>query len=212
MLPGVVAAQEQPLTLEEAVRTAIERHPDVGKARAAADALKGKIREVRSQALPDVQIHSNAMRWRDPSLLNASGLDKFPEELRDALIPSAVNLFDYSVTVKQPLYTAGKVGTALRLASVEAEGSHSEIDRAQQDLALVATVKAYYGLLWAERYRTLVAETQGQKKLPRGDGAHPLPERRGHRSGRAALGSGGRQRRARPGARARTPSGRRARC
>ena len=25
-------------------------------------------------------------------------------------------------------------------------------------------MKAYYGLLWAERYRTLVAETQEQKK------------------------------------------------
>ena len=163
VLPGVVAAQEQPLTLEEAVRTATERHQDVGKARAAADALKGKIREVRSQALPDVQIHSNAMRWRDPSLLNASGLDKFPEELRNALIPSAVNIFDYSITVKQPLFTQGKVGTALRLASVEAEGSLSEIDRAQQDVA-VATVKSYYGLLWADRYRTLIAETQEQKK------------------------------------------------
>ena len=65
--------------------------------------------------------------------------------------------------MKQPLFTQGKVGTALRLASVEAEGSLAEIDRAQQDVA-VATVKAYYGLLWADRYRTLVAETQEQKK------------------------------------------------
>jgi outer membrane protein len=158
-------AQEQAaLTLEEAARMAIERHQDVGKARAQADALKGKIREVRSQALPDVRIVSNAMRWRDPSLLNASGLDKFPEELRSALVPSAVNIFDYEVTVKQPLFTQGKVGTALRLASIEAEGSLSEIDRAQQDVAL-ATVKAFYGLLWAERYHGLVAETQRQKEL-----------------------------------------------
>src|SRR5512140_165989 len=163
--PGVPAAQEQTaLTLEEAVRIAIEHHQDVGKARAAADALKGKIREVRAQALPDISIVSNAMRWRDPSLLNASGLDKFPEELRNALVPSAVNLFDYSLTVKQPLFTQGKVGTALRLASIEAEGALSEIDRAQQDVAL-ATVKAFYGLLWAERYRDLVNETQEQKKL-----------------------------------------------
>src|SRR4029079_8775280 len=147
--PGWLAAQEQPaLTLEEAARMAIERHQDVGKARAQADALKGKIREVRSQALPDVRIVSNAMRWRDPSLLNASGLDKFPEELRSALVPSAVNIFDYAVTVKQPLFTQGKVGTALRLASIEAEGSISEIDRAQQDVGL-ATVKAFYDMLWA---------------------------------------------------------------
>lgn len=159
-----LAGADDAFTLEEAVRLAIARHQDVGKARAAAEALKGKIREVRSQALPEINLQSNANRWRDPSLLNASGLDKFPEELRSALIPSAVNLFDYSVTIKQPLFTQGKVGTALRLASIEAEGALSEIDRAQQDVAL-GTVKAFYGLLWAERYRTLVAETQEQKKL-----------------------------------------------
>ena len=160
---GRVAAQEA-VTLEEAVKIAIERHQDVGKARAAADAVKGKIREVRAQALPDITFVSNAKRWRDPSLLNASGLDRFPPELLSALLPSGVNLFDYSVPVKQTLFTQGKIGTALRLAAVEAEGSLSEIDRAQQDVA-IATVKAFFRLLWAERYRGLVAETQEQKKL-----------------------------------------------
>jgi outer membrane protein len=161
---GLALAQEPAITLEQAVRIAIERHQDVAQARAAADGLKGKIREVRAQALPDVQLVSNAIRLRDPSLLNASGLDKFPAELRDALTPVAANLFDYSVTVKQPLFTQGKVGTALRLAAVEAEGSLAEIDRAQQNVAL-NTVKAWYDLLWAGRYRDLIAETQEQKKL-----------------------------------------------
>jgi outer membrane protein TolC len=64
------------------------------------------------------------------------------------MTPFAVNLFDYGITVKQPLFTQGKVGTALRLASIEAEGSLAEIDRAQQDVAL-STVKACYDLLWA---------------------------------------------------------------
>jgi outer membrane protein len=158
------AQQTEPLTLEQAVRIAIERHQDVAKARAAADALKGRIREVRAQALPDVQFVANANRLRDPSFLNASGLDKFPAELRDAMVPTAANLFDYGVTVKQPLFTQGRIGTALRLASVEAEGALSDIDTAQQDVAL-NTVKAYYGLLWSQRYRDLVAETQQQKKL-----------------------------------------------
>ena len=99
---------------------------------------------------------------RDPSLLNASGLDKFPAELRNALIPSPVDLFDYSISLKQPLYTAGKVGTALRLASIEAEGSQLDIDRARQNLA-VEVVRAFQALLWAERYEKLVVETQEQK-------------------------------------------------
>ena len=72
-----VSAEEDVLTLDDAVRLAIGRHQDVAKARAAADALKGKIREVRAQALPDIKFESNTSRWRDPSLLNASGLDNF---------------------------------------------------------------------------------------------------------------------------------------
>jgi outer membrane protein len=100
---------------------------------------------------------------RDPSFLNSSSLDKFPKELIDALDPVGSNIFLYGLSIKQPLYTAGKVGTALRLASVEAEGALADIDRAEQDLALQVT-KAYYGLLWAERYRDDVVETQEQRK------------------------------------------------
>ena len=152
------------LTLRDAVRIAVEQHPDVRMAQAGADALKGRIREVRAQALPEVSLVSNAIRWRDPSLLNASGIDKFPVELRNALVPTAVNLFDYSLTVKQPIYTAGKVGTALKLAAVEAEAASAEIDRAQQDLALSVT-RAFYSLLWVGRYQNVVVETQQQRKL-----------------------------------------------
>ena len=166
---GIVSAAcaQQAVTLEEAVKLALERHPDVGKARASSDILKGKIREVRAQALPELTINSSFLRWRDPSFLNASGLDKFPEELRKALVPEGVNLFDYHISARQPLYTAGKVGTALRLAAVEAEGALAEIDRAEQDLA-VATVRAYYGLMWAERYVELVRETQRQRQMHAG--------------------------------------------
>src|SRR5579884_532685 len=91
MAPRLGADEPTALTLGEAVRLAISRHQDVAKARTAAEALKGKTREVRAQALPDIKLESNAMRWRDPSLLNASGLDNFPADLRAALVPAAVN-------------------------------------------------------------------------------------------------------------------------
>ena len=74
-------------------------------------------------------------------------------------------MFDYSVTVKQPLYTAGKVGTALRLASIEAEGAAGRYRPRPAGPRAGKWSRAYYGLLWAERYRTLVAETQEQRKL-----------------------------------------------
>ncbi len=160
---GIAAEPALTLTLDQAVRIALEKHPDIEKAVAGAEVLKGRIREVRALALPEVNLVGSAIRLRDPSLLNASGLDNFPPELRAALVPVGVNLFDYSLVIKQPLYTAGKVGTALRLASVESEGALIEVDRAKQDLAL-AVSKAFYGLMWAQRYEQQVIDTQEQKK------------------------------------------------
>ncbi len=158
------SAEKTALTIQEAVSMALDRYPDVAKARSAADALKGTIREVRSQALPQVTFDANGARSRDPSFLNASAFDNFPAELRDAMKPEPSNLFNYSVKVSQPLYTAGKIGTALRLASVQSEGAEADINRTLQDLAR-DVVRSCYGLMWAERYRSLVAETQEQRKL-----------------------------------------------
>ncbi len=161
---GQTARANDSVTVEEAVRVALERFPDVAKAKAGADVLKGRIREVRAQALPDVKIVADGTRGRDPSFLNSSGIDKFPPEFKDAIQPIPTNLFDYGINVKQPLYTAGKVGTALRIASIESEGALADIDRTSQSLAL-EVVKACYGLLWAERAKGLVTETQEQRKL-----------------------------------------------
>ncbi len=36
---------------------------------------KGKVREVRAQALPEINLAPGALRMRDPSLLNASGME-----------------------------------------------------------------------------------------------------------------------------------------
>ena len=165
-LPAAAQApgERETVTIEEAVRLAVARYPDVAKARAAAEGLKGRIREVRAQALPDVRITANGNRFRDPSFLNSSGIDKFPPEFLNAIMPVAVNAFDYSITFKQPLYTAGKVGTALRIASIESEGAQLDVDRSQQDLGL-QVVRAAYALTWAERSRTLVAETREQRRL-----------------------------------------------
>lgn len=163
LLPLSAQEEKAALTLPEAVQMAVKRYPDVEKARAAAEQLKGKIREVRAQAMPEINFTSYATRLRDPSLMNASGMDKFPEELRQALVPVGINMFDYGVSVKQPLYTAGKVGTALRLAKIEAEGSTVDINRAEQELSL-SVVRAFYALMWAERNLEVVNETLDQKK------------------------------------------------
>jgi outer membrane protein len=138
------------LTLEEAVALALERNQQVLIARAQADILKGRYREVRAQALPSFTFNSSALRWRDPSFLNSSSFDKIPAEFRDALQVTPANLFDYNVSVSQPLYTSGKVGTALKLASLETEGVGVDRAQVEQDIRL-RVIRAFYDLILAER-------------------------------------------------------------
>jgi len=157
--PGDKAA----LTLAEALNLALERNPQVLIARARVDALKGKIREVRSQALPTINLNASGLRWRDPSFLNVSSFDKIPEEFKQALVVIPSNLFDYNVSISQPLYTSGKVGTALRLASLESEGSGIDRDLVEQDVRL-QVIQAFYRLLLTQQELQVAEETVHQRE------------------------------------------------
>ncbi|MFI5176151.1 MAG: TolC family protein [Terriglobia bacterium] len=157
------AEEKRALTLQEAVALALERNQQALIARAQVDAMKGRIREVRSQALPQITIYSNALRLRDPSFLNASSFDAIPPDIREGLVPRGSNLFDYSIGVSQPLYTSGKVGTALKLASLENGGVATDQVRTEQDIRL-RTIRAFYDLLLAEDRLGVTRETIQQRE------------------------------------------------
>ena len=166
-VPSARAATDLPerpeLNLAEALNLAMERNPQVLMARARIDALKGKIREVRAQALPSINLNGSALRWRDPSFLNASSFDKIPEEFKQALVVAPANLFDYNISVSQPLYTSGKVGTALRLASLESKGSGVDREQVEQQVRL-QVIRAFYGLLLTQQQLKVAQETVHQRE------------------------------------------------
>jgi outer membrane protein len=113
---GNAQDKKPPLTVEAAVKMALERNPEMHIAQSDLDELKGKITEVRSGAFPQVTVQGYGLRLRDPSILNSSSFDKVPQDFKDALVPAPSNMFNLGVEVKQPVYTAGKVRTALNLA------------------------------------------------------------------------------------------------
>jgi outer membrane protein len=162
--PGVGAAQTEPppLTMEQAVRLALERNPEMRVAQDELDELKGKITEVRSGAYPQVTFQGYGLRLRDPSILNSSSFDRVSQEFRDALVPVASNMFDLGLHIKQPLYNAGKVRTALRLA----EESLGEKDASKETVRRQLTFRvfqAFNDLLISEANCQIVRETQQQR-------------------------------------------------
>ncbi|MBN2243122.1 MAG: TolC family protein [Acidobacteria bacterium] len=162
LLPASAWDESQPLSLETAVRLALERHPDIQIALDQMSELRGKITEVRSSAFPQVSFQGFGLRLRDPSILNSSSFDEVPQEFRDALVPRASNMFDMGVTVRQPLYTAGKVGAALRLAEASLEEAETNGDSVREQLTFLV-FQAFQNLLLAEANRDVVRETYGQR-------------------------------------------------
>ena len=148
--PNPFAEDKPGLSLKEALDLAVSRNQQVLITRTQLDLMRGRVREVRSEALPSLDLSSNLLRLRDPSFLNTSSFDTIPEDFRRALDPRGANLFDYSLKLTQPLYSAGKVRAALDLASLETEGVGIDRERAEQETRL-NTFRAFYDLVLAEK-------------------------------------------------------------
>jgi outer membrane protein len=160
----LIMAQDkaQPLTLREAVDLALRRNPEMLVAQDEMDELKGKIKEVRSSAYPQIKFQGYGLRLRDPSILNSSSFDEVPKEFKDALVPRANNMFDLGFNVKQPIYNAGKVRTALRLAE-ESLGEQAARREAVRQQLTFRVFQAFNDLLLAEANLEVVRETHQQR-------------------------------------------------
>ena len=159
-----LSAQEkaEPLTMEAAVELALQRNPEMLVSLEELAELKGKITEVRSGAYPQVTFQGYGLRMRDPSILNSSSFDKVPKEFKDALVPSPNNMFDMGLNVKQPIYNAGKVRTALKLAEESLGEKKAASESVRQQLAF-KVFQAFNDLLLAEANREVVRETYQQR-------------------------------------------------
>ncbi len=153
----------QPLTLREAVQIALARNPEVLIAQAQLDELLGRITEVRSGAFPQMNMEGYGLRLRDPSFLNSSAFDHLPPEFRDSLVPTSSNLFDVGVTVKQPIYNAGKVRNAIRLADETKKEKQQTLEAARQRTAF-RVLQAFNDLLLAQENQGVVTETLQQRQ------------------------------------------------
>jgi outer membrane protein len=159
---GSAQDNDVPLSIDDAVKLALERNYDILIAKDELDELNGKIKEVRSGAFPQVSFQGYGLRMRDPSILNSSSFDDVPKEFRDALVPRPNNMFDFGLNLKQPLFNAGKVRTALKLAE-ESRGEKEYSQEAVRRLITFKVFQAFNDLLLAEANLDVIRETQQQR-------------------------------------------------
>ncbi len=161
LLASVPAAAE-PLSRAEAVARARERNPSVLRSLADREGLRGRAREARADALPELNVYGSFLRSQDPGFFNSPTIDEFPPDVLQAFRPIPSNLWGGSVALEQTLWSFS-LGKAIRAAGHAEKLGDENVRSARQDIALRA-VYAYNAYLLALG-QVAVAEKVVQQKL-----------------------------------------------
>jgi hypothetical protein len=202
-LPLPLAAQARAggsttLTLDEAVRTALERNRDVREARDGLEVARKQVTEAWGSVYPSLSLNASYTRNVSPAKSFLPAIIFDPEAGPDDLIAvqfGADNQWTSTLSLDQPLFQAQAfigVGAASRFQALQEEVLRG---RAR----VVTRVRlAYYDLLLAQEERTSHPELRGSRPGVPGGDRGPGPGRGGFGVRRAQTAGGAGQ----PGANA----------
>jgi HAE1 family hydrophobic/amphiphilic exporter-1 len=155
-------AAAEPLSRTGAVARALERNPAVRRSLADRDGLRGRARQARADALPEVSVYGTFLRYQDPGFFNSPNIEEFPPEILQAFRPIASNLWDGYASLRQTLWSFS-LGKAIRAARYAEHLGEENVRTARQDVALRA-VFAYNAYLLALEQVKVADEVVRQKE------------------------------------------------
>ena len=141
------------LTLEEAVRTALAKHPAVEAGAAGVKAAETRIQQARAGYLPKLNYSESWQRSNNPVFVFSSLLTQHQFSEPNFAIgplnrPDAMNNFQSQLSVDQPLYDAGQTRTAVRQAELGRTLATEDSRRAGMEV-IAGAARAYYGAVLA---------------------------------------------------------------
>jgi len=159
---AVPLASAEPLSRREAVARALSRNPDVVRSLADRDGLRGRAKQARADALPEISVYGNFLRYQDPGFFNSPNIDQFPPEFLVAFKPIASNLWDGYASVRQTLWSFS-LGKAIRAAGYAEHLGEENVRGVRQNVALRA-VFAYNAFLLSREQVKVGEEIVRQKE------------------------------------------------
>jgi HAE1 family hydrophobic/amphiphilic exporter-1 len=159
----------EPLSRRDAVSRALSRNPDIVRSLADRDGLRGRAKQARADALPEVSVYGNFLRYQDPGFFNSPNIDEFPPEILQAFRPIASNLWDGYGSVRQTLWSFS-LGKAIRAARYAERLGDENVRSVRQNVALRAVFAYNAFLLSREQVRvgeTVVRQKEKQLEMAR---------------------------------------------
>jgi outer membrane protein TolC len=161
-LPTGVLAQ-QPITLSEAVRTALEKNPMRRAALAETKIASTGVREARSSFLPRIGFSESAVRGNDPVYVFGTKLRQQRFTMSDFALnqlntPTPMGDFSSKFSGQWRLFDSMRSLRDVERARNLEDAANQQFKRADQEL-ISQVVQAYYGMLLAQRQVSVSEES-----------------------------------------------------
>ncbi len=158
--PLAPAAAAPPLTLEEAVLTALRHHPGLKAAGLEVTAAQAEVAKARARFLPRLDFAETYTYSNSPSQVFMSKLNQRRFAGEDFLLdnlnhPSPYGNFRSALTLSQPLFQAGEAALGYQQARLGREMAQAQALTRRQEV-IFQVIRAYFGLhLARERHRVI---------------------------------------------------------
>ncbi len=154
VIAGVLSAPlwaQGPLTLKEAVRVALGKHPSIAAARAQVRAVETRVRQARSGYLPKLNYTESWQRSDNPVFVFSSLLTQHQFTERNFAIgplnrPDALNNFQSQVTLDQTIWDGRSTRHQVRSAELGQKITGEDQRRTQLDV-IASVIRVYMGVV-----------------------------------------------------------------
>lgn len=168
MAAAASALAQQPLSLPDAVRTALERHPSIEAASEQIKAAGARVEQAKAGQLPRVGWTESFMTSNNPvfafgSLLNQRRFAAANFAIDKLNSPGFVNNFQTLVQAEQSIYDGGAVKAQMRAAGIGK--AMAEEQRRGIEMQRIAAVAQRYHAVWMAREAQAAAEAAEKSAL-----------------------------------------------
>ncbi len=151
-----LAADSPVLTLEEAIRIAVEQNDRLGAADASVAAAGYRVQEASGSRLPKVDLAETVSRTTNPVyvFMNKLGQEAFTAadfDIGALNTPDAISNFNTMLEVQQPIYVGGRITHGIAAAKAGREAAAAGRERTRQEV-VGDVIDSYTGAVLAEAH------------------------------------------------------------
>ena len=153
----------EPLTLDQAIETALKNNPGLKAADAQVETADAGTTKSWSGFLPKVNLSETWSRSDNPLMVFGTKLNQeivSPADFNPATInnPEPLSNYNTRLAVTQPIFNGGREYLGRTQARLAREAALQDRHRTRQE-TVFAVVKAYYGLLLAKEYDRVASQS-----------------------------------------------------